>query len=141
MQRFWGVPGFLTIIMSVAASLTVKAAVEKAPFTITEISSKTVEDGGALLKIKIKDAEKQTGVCPYYVEAFTFNKDKKELNLKITKGFCPNDQFGVSQGDLYWVAPRVVQGEKLCIYLNNNKMGSILVQGNKKTYRVAETCE
>ncbi|MBK9294180.1 MAG: hypothetical protein IPM57_07005 [Oligoflexia bacterium] len=96
-----------------------------------------------LLILKIKDTQPQSGVCNYYVTHTELDQKNSTLKVIVAKDFCPNERFGKSEGEIYWVVPKslALQSAKICLSVNNQKLGLINLGENKNKFDVRDACQ
>lgn len=112
------------------------------PFTVDALAKKTSLDD-LLLVLKIEESQPQSGVCNYFSSAMQFNQKKQELHFEVAKDFCANERFGKSKGEVYWTAPKslALQKTKVCLVINNKKIGVLNLGELKNLVRIQQRCE
>ncbi len=96
------------------------------------------QSGLALMRITVQDSKPKSGVCPYYVRSLQYLEALHVLNVEVFQEACNNEAFGVSTGEVLWIAPKALQakGTPITIIMNQGQAGSLLFDDSKKTFSV-----
>jgi hypothetical protein len=90
------------------------------------------------LRVVLREKARATGVCEYVTDKIDFDQKRFYLNIKMSKGFCPNDKFGKSYGAFTWVLPRSLERmqKKICVAVNGEELGfiSLGIERNQNEY-------
>ncbi len=104
------------------------------------LTTHAVVDRDTLLKVSVEELAPQSGVCPYYAKGFIFDANTKNLKVDMTKGFCPNEQYGKSAGKFYWMVPSALvrSHDKICVSVNGGRADSVSFEGLGKGLKLVE---